>query len=60
MGKKLETVTKYFILLPTVEAHQNYHRTCRSDAAGMALKVHPKTIINTLVGEGITDILEVK
>ena len=60
MGKKLETVTKYFILLPTVEAHQKYHPT--SGPAGIALKVHPKIIdkINTLVGEGITDVHEVK
>ena len=62
MGKKLEVVTKYFILLPTVEAHQNYHPT--SGAAGIrrALQVHPWVIdkINTLVGEGTTNIQEVK
>ena len=59
-GKKLEIVTKYFILLPTVEAHQNYHTT--SGAAETALQVHTRIIdkINTLVGEGTTNIQEVK
>ena len=60
MGKKLGTVAKYFILLPTVEAHVNDHPT--SGAAGIALKVH--TIIthkiSILLGEGTTDIQEVK
>ena len=59
MEKKLETVTKYFILLPTVEAHQNYNHPT-SGAAGMALKAHLKRVINALVGDGITDIQGVK
>ena len=60
MGRKLETVTKYLILLPAFEGHQNYDPTF--GAAGIALKVHPKISdkIKTLVGEGITDIHEIK
>ena len=57
MGKKVDTETRYFVLLPTVEAHVNSHPT--SGAAGFAQRVHPK-ISNTLVGEGITDVQEVK
>ena len=41
-GKKLETETKYFVLLPTKEAHANYHPT--SGPAGFAQRVHPKII----------------
>ena len=37
MSKKLETVTKYFILLFTVEAHLIYYP--EFSAAGLALKV---------------------
>ena len=59
-SKTLETVTSHFILLPTAEAHENSYPT--SGAAGIALKVHPKIIdeINTLIGEGMTDIQEIK
>ena len=60
MGKKVYTETRYFVLLPTVEAHVNSHPT--SGAAGFAQRVHPKISekVNTLVGEGITDVQEVK
>ena len=59
MGKKVYTKTRYFVLLPTVEAHVNSHPT--SGAAGFAQRVHPKISekVNTL-GEGITDVQEVK
>ena len=33
-GKKVETETKYFVLLPTKEAHESYHPT--SGLAGFA------------------------
>ena len=59
-GKKVDTETKYFVLLPTKEAHGSYHPT--SGPAGFAQRVHPKIIekINVLVGEGITEVEEVK
>lgn len=60
-GKKVDTETKYyFVLLPTKEAHRSYHPT--SGPAGFAQRVHPKIIekINLLVGEGITEVEEVK
>ncbi len=59
-GKEVETTTKYYVLLPTVQAHGNYHPT--SGLAGFAQRVHPKITekINTLVGEGITELQEVK
>ncbi len=59
-GEEVETTTKYFVLLPTVQAHGKYHPT--SGLAGFAQKVHPKITekINTLVGEGITELQEVK
>ena len=58
-GKKVETETKYFVL-PTKEAYGSYHPT--SGPAGFSLRVHPKIIerINTLVGEGIMEVQEVK
>ena len=45
------TETKYFVLLPTKEAHESYHPT--SGPAGFAQRVHPKIIekINLLVRE---------
>ena len=59
LGKKVETETRYFVLLSTVKAHESYHPT--SGAAGFVQRVHPKiTKINTLVGEGITEVQEVK
>ena len=59
-GKTIATQTKYFVLLPTREAHKSYHPT--SGPAGFAQRVHPKIIdqVNTLVGEGITEVREVK
>ena len=60
IGKKVETETKYFVLLPTKGAHGSYHPT--SGAAGFAQRVHPKIIekINLLVGEGTTEVQEIK
>ena len=60
LGKEVETETRYFVLLPTVKAHESYHPT--SGAAGFAQRVHPKITekINTLVGEEITKVQEVK
>ena len=59
-GKKVDRNKIYFVLLPTKEAHGSYHPT--SGPAGFAQRVHPKIIekINVLVGEGITEVEEVK
>ena len=59
-GDKLATQTKYFILLPTNAAHGNYHPT--SGTSGFSQRVHSKIIekINALVGEGTTEVQEVK
>lgn len=59
-GEDVETETKYYVLLPTEQAHENYHPT--SGLAGFAQRVQPKFIekISTLVGEGVTEIQEVK
>lgn len=59
-GMKVETETKYFVLLPTKEAHESYHPT--TGPAGFAQRVHPKIIekINLLVGEGTAEVQEVK
>ena len=56
----MATQTKYFILLPTKEAHGNYHPT--TGPSGFAQRVHPRIIekINALVGEGTTEVQEVK
>ncbi len=55
-GKEVETQKKYYVLVPTVQAHGNYHPT--SGLAGFAQRVHPKITekINTLVGEGIQEV----
>lgn len=60
MDKEVETTKKYFVLLPTKQAHENFHPTL--GVAGFAQRVHPKIIerINELVGGGITDVQEVK
>ena len=57
---KLKMVKKYFILLPTQEAHHQYHKT--SGEAGFSQKMHPKLAskIVELVSEGATSTPEVK
>ena len=46
----------YFIVLPTEEAHKDYHDT--NGAASFAQKIHPKLVskIYELVSEGITTV----
>jgi hypothetical protein len=60
MSHKLRIVKKYFILLPTQEAHQAYHKT--SGEAGFSQRMHPKLAskIVELVSEGATSTQEVK
>ena len=52
--------TKYFVLLPTKEAHGSYPVPPTSGPAGFAPRVHSKRIekINTLVGEGTIEVQE--
>ena len=59
-GEKTAVTKKYFVLLPTAEAHHLCHPTGRE--VGMAQRVHPNVIhkIQELVLEGITDPLEVQ
>ena len=50
----------YCVILPTEEAHKNYHNT--TGAASFAHRIHPKLVskIYELVSEGITNVQEVK
>ena len=60
-GEKAAVTKKYFVSLPTAEAHHQCHPTGREVA--MAQRVHPKiTEINTPVGilDDVTDPLEVQ
>ena len=59
-NQELRVKNKYYILLPTEEAHHSFHET--KGAAGYAQKIHPKLIekIYSLVSEGICDTQEVK
>ena len=52
-GKAVKTVTKYYVSLPSEEAHHKSHKTGGMHA--MAQRVHPKVImkIHELVGAGI-------
>ena len=54
-GKKVKVEKKYFVSLPTEEAHHQTHPT--GGMHGMAQKVHPQVAekIKELVSEGITD-----
>ena len=56
--KKIEH--RYFVFLPTNEAHQKSHPT--GNASGMSQRVHPiiSQKIEELVKEGITELPEVK
>jgi len=55
-GTKVDTQTKYFVLLPGIKAHEAFHPT--SGAACFAQKIHPKLVekVHELVAEGITDV----
>ena len=59
-GKPLSSIMKYYVILPGEEAHHEYHET--HGAASYAQRIHPKLIeqIYELVGEGTTEVLEVK
>ena len=59
-GENLNQVTKYHLLLPTEQAHHNFHPT--HGPASYAQRIHPKLIekIYELVTEGVTDIQDVK
>jgi len=59
-GTKVDTQTKYFVLLPGIKAHEAFHPT--SGAACFAQKIHPKLVekVHELVAEGITDVREIK
>ena len=56
-GKSINTVTKYFVSLPSEQAHHKSHET-----GGMHGMAHPKVIakIHELVGAGISEVPEVK
>jgi len=41
-SSKVDTLTKYFVLLPKQEAHHSYHKT--SGEAGFSQKIHPKLV----------------
>ena len=61
LGRKtIKTVTKYFVSLPSEEAHHKSHKTGGMHAT--AQRVHPKMIakIQELVGAGISEVSEVK
>ena len=60
MEKVTQTVKRYYVSLPTQEAHHKTHMT--SGMHGMAQWIHPKIIkkIDELVGAGVTEVSEVK
>ena len=57
---ELKIEQRYFVSLPTNEAHEKVHPT--GIAGGMSQRVHPKISqkIEDLVKDGITDVQEVK
>ena len=59
-GVKLKIQQRYFVSLPTNEAHEKVHPT--GITGGMSQRVHPMISqkIEDLVKEGITDVQEVK
>ena len=59
-GEKVNTETKYFISLPSIDAHSGHPLGC--DACGFAQRIHPLVTqkITELVSSGITDTGEVK
>ena len=59
-GEKVNMDTKYFVSLPSIDAHSGHPLGC--DACGFAQRIHPLVTqkITELVSSGITDIGEVK
>ena len=59
-GEKVNMDTKYFVSLPSIDAHSDHPLGC--DACGFAQRIHPLVTqkITELVSSGITDIGEVK
>ena len=59
-GEKVNMDTKYFVSLPSIDAHSGHPLGC--DACGFAQRIHPLATqkITKLVSSGITDIGEVK
>ena len=59
-GEKVNMDTKYFISLPSIDAHSGHSLGC--DACGFAQRIHPLVTqkITELVSSGITDIGKVK
>ena len=59
-GTPLQIEHRYFVSLPTNDAHERVHPTGK--VGGMSQSVHPKISqkIESLVKEGITDVQEVK
>ena len=59
-GKEVNTVKRYYVCLPSEEAHHKTHMTGGMHA--LAQRVHPKVQmkIQEIVGAGITEVSEVK
>ena len=59
-GEKVNTETKYFVSLPSIDAHSGDPLSC--NACGFAQRIHPLVTqkITELVSSGITDTGEVK
>ena len=59
-GIPLNSIMQYYVILPGEEAHHEYHET--HGAASYAQRIHPKLVekIYELVGEGTTEVQEVK
>lgn len=59
-GKEVTTVKRYYICLPSEEAHHKTHMTGGMHA--LAQRIHPKVQmkIQEIVGAGITEVSEVK
>ena len=57
---EVKTEKRYYVVLPTREAHHSVHPT--EGAIGYAQRMHPKLVekIQDLVAEGITNVQEVK
>ena len=55
-GKAVNTVTKFYVSLPSEEAHHKSHK--RGGMHAMAQRVHPNVImkIHELVGAGISEV----
>lgn len=59
-NQTVNSVTKYYVLLPEEEAHHEFHQT--HGAASYAQRIHPKLVnkIYELVREGTAEVQEVK